>query len=228
MDINFHMKFQKIIIIIFLFFGLLRGFSQENEYPYAADIRQFREKDSINPPPQHAILFAGSSSFAMWKDVQAYFPGLTIINRGFGGSTLLDQMYYVHEVIFPYSPRQIVIYCGENDLASGDTVTAAMVTRRFITLFNVIRSDLPDTRITYVSMKPSPSRWHLAEKFMAANQGIREFIESQPNTSFVNIWDDMLDHEGLPDTTLFLDDRLHMNANGYKIWQKAIKPELIN
>jgi lysophospholipase L1-like esterase len=164
----------------------------------------------------------------MWRDMQEYFPGFTIINRGFGGSTLPDQIRYADSIIFPYAPRQIVIYCGENDLASADTVSAETVFVRFKVLFNLIRSKLPNAEITYVSMKPSPSRWNLAEKFKAANKDIRKFLKTQPNTGFVNIWNKMLNDNHMPDTALFLKDRLHMNIKGYKIWQKAIKHDLIN
>ena len=219
---------KRLIIILLLGFGFFQGFGQGEEYPFAADIRQFRTNDSINPPPQHAILFVGSSSFTRWTDVQDYFPGFIIINRGFGGSTFLDVIHYAEVIVYPYLPKQVVIYCGENDLAYSDTVTVEMVAQRFITLFNLIREKLPDVKVTYVSMKPSPSRWHLAENMIAGNNNIREFILSQKNASFVNIWDDMLDMNHKPDPALFREDMLHMNEKGYKIWQKAIKPELIN
>jgi lysophospholipase L1-like esterase len=201
------------------------GFIQE--YPYAEDIERFKENDKLNPPPQHAILFAGSSSFTMWTDVKDYFPGFTIINRGFGGSTLLDQIHYAEDVILPYLPKQIVIYCGENDVAYSDTVTGEMVAGRFVTLFIKIRSKLPDVKITYITMKPSPSRWHLSGKMTEGNDLIRKFLATQDNTGFINIWDDMLNEDGMPDPSLFLEDMLHMNEKGYRIWQKKIEPELV-
>jgi lysophospholipase L1-like esterase len=221
-------RFQiKYALLLLSVAGFLSGYGQDQEYPYARDIRRFKELDSINPPPQHTILFAGSSSFTLWQDVQDYFPEFTIINRGFGGSTLPDQIYYANDIIFPYSPRQIVIYCGENDLAYSDSVTPEMMIDRFRELFNLIRSEMPDVKITYISMKPSPSRWHLAEKFINANLGIRIFLEFQENVSFVNVWDKMLNSDSLPDSSLFREDMLHMNEKGYRIWQKAIEPHLI-
>ena len=99
--------------------------------PFWKDIQNFKKQDSISFPPKNAILLIGSSSFTKWTDVQDYFPGYTIINRGFGGSILLDQIRYANDIIFPYQPKQIVIYCGENDLASSDSVTAQMVFDRF-------------------------------------------------------------------------------------------------
>ena len=221
------LKAFKPILLICLVAGNYIALAQETEYPYYNDIQHFKEIDRVSPPQRNAILFIGSSSFTMWQDVQDYFPGYTIINRGFGGSTLLDQIHYANDVIFPYAPKQIVIYCGENDVAYSDTVTAAIVTQRFIDLFKLIRLKLPGVPIVYVSMKPSPSRWQLSSIMTNGNQGIRTFLESQQNAEFVSIWDSMLAADGRPDPSLFLDDNLHMNANGYKIWQKAIYPELI-
>jgi lysophospholipase L1-like esterase len=218
----------RYFLFLILFANNFTGFAQEVEYPFAAEILKFKENDKVNPPPLHAILFIGSSSFAMWQDVQDYFPGYSIINRGFGGSILTDQIHYIADIVFPYSPSQIVIYCGENDLASNDSVSAAEVCERFKRWFSMVRSKLPDVKITYISIKPSPSRWNLSVKFIDANQRIREFIKSQHNADFVNIWDRMLNKYNQPDSTLFLDDRLHLNADGYKIWQKEIKPELID
>ena len=118
--------------------------------------------DSQTPPSADAVLFIGSSSFTMWYDVKDYFPDYTIINRGFGGSTLEDQIRYVGQIVYPYSPRQIVIYCGENDFAAVDTLSVETVTLRFVTLFDSIRHEMPHVPISYISMKPSPLRWSLA------------------------------------------------------------------
>ena len=221
------MNIRKSLLLAYLLLAFTRVFAQQGELPFASDIKAFLDNDKISPPPQHAILFAGSSSFTMWKDVQDYFPGYTIINRGFGGSTLTDQLRYADQIILPCIPRQVVIYCGENDFAADNPLTPEEVTERFKQLFTLLRTNLPGTKITYISMKPSPSRWNLSPKFMAANKEIRRFLKKQPDAGFVNIWDKMLNSDHMPDESLYLDDKLHLNAKGYSIWQKAILPELI-
>jgi lysophospholipase L1-like esterase len=214
-------------VVLFVLMITFAGFGQKQEYPYAEDIRQFRINDSINPPPHQVILFIGSSSFTIWKDVQDYFPGYVILNRGFGGSTILDQIHYYKDVIFAYDPKQVVIYCGENDLVSGQMVTGKMVYQRFISLFYIIRAQFPKAKITYISMKPSPSRWDLRAKMLEGNNMIRDFLIKQKNTSFISVWDDMLGPNQRPKPEIFLPDSLHMNADGYRIWQKLIEPELV-
>src|SRR5687767_10541698 len=152
--------------------------------PFAEDIAAFKKQDSAKFPSKNSILFIGSSSFTMWKDIKKSFPGYPVINRGFGGSSLPDLIRYVNDIVFPYQPKQIVIYCGENDLAASDTVTAQMVLDRFKTLFTIIRKKLPAVSVVYVSMKPSPSRYHLKEKFIAGNTAIKNLLKQQKKTAF--------------------------------------------
>lgn len=190
------------------------------------DIQKFKSRDSAQMPPKGAILFVGSSSFTKWQDVQAYFPDYAIINRGFGGSNLVDVIRYAYDVILPYKPKQVVVYCGENDFAGDPALTAADVVSRFKTLFGIIRQNLPNAVVDYISMKPSPSRAKLFPKFRAANQEIKTFLKGQKNAGFINVYDAMLDKTGEPQKDIFIEDNLHMNANGYQIWKGIIQPYL--
>ena len=224
----------KYFLYLFLFFLSACSDVREEESikpepppPFWSDIQNFKKQDSTSLPPKNAILFIGSSSFTKWTDVQNYFPDYAIINRGFGGSTLLDQIRYEKDIIFPYEPKQIVIYCGENDLASSDTVTAAMVFERFKELFQQIRKKFTDIPVAYISMKPSPSRRHLFSKMREGNQLIKDFLTSQKNAVFVDLHQPMLNQSGQPIPEIFLEDSLHMNAKGYAIWKKEIEPYLI-
>jgi len=195
--------------------------------PFAKDIAAFKKQDSIAFPSKNAILFIGSSSFTIWKDVQSYFPAHTIINRGFGASSLPDLVRYEKDIIFPYQPKQIVIYCGENDLAASDTVSAQLVFERFKQLFNDIRSRLPKVPIAYISIKPSLSRQHLTPKMLEANLAIKNYLKKKKRTNFIDVYHSMLNKDGTPMTDIFLDDKLHMNKKGYAIWQKIIEPYLL-
>lgn len=217
------MRSKKIRIFIFL----LLACTILNAQPFHNDILKFKKQDSMHFPPKDAILFVGSSSFTKWTDIQEYFPAYPIINRGFGGSTLPDVIRYADDIIFPYQPKQIIIYCGENDLASSDTVSVDTVVERFKKLFLLIRKKLPRVRIDYVSMKPSPSRARLKPKYIQANQTIKDFLSTKNNTGFINVYPEMLNNDGIPISNIFIEDSLHMNANGYRIWQKIIKPYLL-
>ena len=217
----------KRILTLLLIFLCIEAVAQNPKPAFWQDIQNFRKQDSIQAPPAHPILFIGSSSFTRWTDVQDYFPGYNILNRGFGGSTLADVLRYEEDVIFKYDPKQIVVYCGENDIASSDTITAATVFNRFQNLYSEIRAIYPNVPVVYISLKPSPSRWYLKEKAMAVNDLIEKFLKNQNNAEFVSVWNDMLGPDGKPIPGLFVEDNLHMNAKGYAIWQKKIQPVLV-
>lgn len=195
--------------------------------PFFDEIQKFKKEDSVSFPPKNAILFVGSSSFRKWEDVQSYFPNFTIINRGFGGSTLPDVIHYANDIIIPYHPKQVLVYAGDNDLASSDTVTPQIVLNRFKVLFHIIRSNLPKANIAFVSIKPSPSRKHLMPKMDQANMLVKSFLKKQNNTAFIDVYHPMLLADKKPIPGIFIEDSLHMNEKGYAIWKKTIQPYLI-
>ncbi|RFS22070.1 GDSL family lipase [Chitinophaga silvatica] len=196
-------------------------------YPrFEEDIRTIRNYDKIYAAPNKPILFIGSSSIRKWDDLERNFASYVVLNRGFGGAVTEDVIHYADDIIFPYNPRQIVIYVGENDLVE-ETATADTIFNRFKVLYTIIREKLPAIPIVYISIKPSPSRATFFEKAKAANLLISDYLKTQQRVVFVDIYPKMLDKNGNPRTELFLQDMLHMNKSGYAIWEKAIKPYLL-
>ena len=192
--------------------------------PFWNDIQKFKRQDSLTMPSKKGIVFVGSSSFTMWKDLEKVYKEYNAINRGFGGSTLTDAIAYAEDIVLAYKPRQVVIYSGENDIANGASAEEAF--NRYATLFGIIRKGLPKAKITYVSMKQSPSRAKLANEMAKANRLIKAHIEAQKNADFVDVNAKMLDANGAPRPELFLNDMLHMKQAGYDIWIKEITPHL--
>ena len=195
------------------------------DLPFASEINEFKKQDNIQFPKPNSIVFVGSSSFNFWKSMQQDFPEYPVINRGFGGSELVHAIMYADQIILPYKPKQVVIYSGENDLAVGNA-NADSVKVRFEKLFSIIRAQYPKVSIVYVSIKPSPSRAQLMPEMVKANGMIRDFLKKKKGTKFIDVYPLMLDAQGNPRKELFIEDMLHMNATGYAIWIKAIKPYL--
>ncbi len=198
------------------------------EVPFAKEIAAFGAADQKNPPAKGQILFVGSSSFQRWSDVATYFPKHHILNRGFGGSSLPDVIRSQSQVIDPYQPAQVVIYCGENDIAGADRPSAYETYQRFMTLYGNIRRKMPTTQISFVSIKPSPTRWMFRSKMIAANAWIKDVAASDKNFTFIDVWEAMLDKDRRPIADIFVEDGIHMNAKGYKIWAGIIEPFLVN
>ncbi|MBX2946150.1 MAG: hypothetical protein KF725_09965 [Cyclobacteriaceae bacterium] len=206
--------------------GIPSAQAQQPPFPFWNDVQHLILADVTNPKPRNQVLFVGSSSFTFWKAVHEAFPERTIVNVGFSGSTLLDQIRYIDYVISPYKPKQIVIYCGENDLAYDQTVTAHEVLNRFVKLVTLIRERFPEVHISYVSMKPSPSRENLMPLYREGNKLISAYLKTVQRASYIDVFDAMLDPGGKPRKELFTEDMLHMNDAGYAIWKELIRPHL--
>ena len=213
-----------ILVIALLCTSVIRS---QGDIPFWKEVQVFKQKDSIGFPAANQVLLIGSSSFTLWKDVQEYFPQHKILNRAFGGSTLVDLIRFRYDVIYPYQPKQIVIYCGENDFASSDTVTVEIVMQRFKTLYKLIRAKYASVPLLYVSMKPSPSRVHLLTKYREANQQIERFLKADKKAAFADVYHPMLKADGNVMDDIFKEDKLHMNAKGYAIWKKVLEKFLI-
>ncbi len=192
------------------------------EKPFWKEIRSFVKQDSINKPKEGIILFVGSSSFRLWTDVKKDFNNENILNRAFGGATLLDMIRYKDQNLLNYHPSKIVLYCGENDVASSDKVDGKEVFQRFKTLFDIIRKQYPEVPFVFISIKPCLLRWSMKDRMMDANQRISSFLSHKKKTTFVDIWDAMLEN-GEPKKDIFREDNLHMNAKGYAIWIEKMK-----
>ncbi|QJW91131.1 hypothetical protein HNV11_17990 [Spirosoma taeanense] len=220
------MKFAGCVILLL---SSLTAFSQAQSQsvkpPFESEILAFEQADRTSPPPQHPIVFTGSSSIRFWTDLSRYFPDKTILNRGFGGSQLSDVLRYVDRVILPYQPKQIVLYAGENDIASGKQ-SAQQTYERFVSLFNYVRKKLPNVPFTFIAIKPSPSRRQYFGEVDEANRLISRFLARQRNTDFVDIRPVMLKANGQPEGDLFRSDSLHMTEKGYQRWAKVLKPYL--
>ncbi len=187
-------------------------------------IAAFTEADSKEPPPQNAVLFIGSSSIRGWRTVQRDFPEYDVINRGFGGSTIADSIAYADKIVLPYKPSTIIFYAGENDLNAG--LTPQQVAEDFREFVRIVHEELPETRIAFVSMKPSPRRAALIEKQRIGNELIREFASQTKNVDYIDVFHPMLNSEGAARQELFSSDNLHLNEEGYKLWKKIIGPYL--
>jgi lysophospholipase L1-like esterase len=206
---------KRLIFYLSVFLFSLVINAQENHF--INEIKALRKQDSIQKPQDGMLLFIGSSSFRLWKDVKSDFNNSNILNRAFGGATLLDLIYFQNDVVLNYKPKKIFIYCGENDVASSEKVTPKMVFKRYKTFYKTLRKQFPETPIIFVSLKPAISRWHMKDRMIATNKLINGFMTNKKNAVFVDVWDAMLEN-GEPKKDIFKEDNLHMNSKGYAIW----------
>ena len=189
---------------------------------FASEIAAFEASDARVRPSPGGVLFVGSSTIRLWPALAKDFPGVHVVQRGFGGSEISDVIHYAPRIVLPYKPRLIVFYAGDNDLNAGESPES--VFRDFQSFVELVWRSLPDTRIAFVSIKPSGSRWHLAEKMRAANEMIRAYAARDSRLSYVDVFTPMLGADGRPRDELFVADRLHLNERGYELWRQVLLP----
>ncbi len=206
-------------LIFLLFIGLL---DDPDPLRFKSEIDQLTQGNNIHKIGSGGIMFLGSSSIRMWRSLQDDFADYPAYNLGFGGSQTSDVLYYFEDLVIPYNPSLILFYEGDNDLASGKTVNH--VFRDFKKFHELVNQELPRTRVGFISVKPSPSRWHLRKEYEKLNEKIYYYSLKKENLTFIDIYTPMIEKFGRPDPSLFLEDSLHMTPKGYEIWENKIRP----
>ncbi|MGI8883505.1 MAG: SGNH/GDSL hydrolase family protein [Pyrinomonadaceae bacterium] len=217
---------KKTLLLLIVLLNLqIFAFAQSNYERtnlWEKEIAAFAAADKKESPSKGKVLFVGSSSIRGWRTLREDFPGFYTLNRGFGGSHLEDVNFYAPQIVTPYKPQLIVLYAGENDIVAGKLVEGVYDDyKKFV---SIVRKKLPKTRLIFVSLKPSPSRWEFAPKFKELNALIKTHTETDKHLLFVDVWSPMLDADGEPKKNIFQADNLHLNDEGYRIWRKTLLP----
>ena len=183
------------------------------------DIAAFEASDRVSPPPRGEIVFVGSSTMRMWKTAEA-FPDLKVLNRGFGGSQLSDAVTYAERIILPYKPRIVVVFSGGNDINAKKA--PEQVAESFKALVGKIHGALPKTKVYYISLFPNVKRQEQDAACVKVNDLIQAFIKTDERMGYIDTASKMRAADGGPRPELLLNDGLHMNADGYKIWNEIV------
>ncbi|NQT26124.1 hypothetical protein HQ585_12270 [candidate division KSB1 bacterium] len=220
---------KQFFILLILAVGVLHLHAEDGIIPdpdparFEEEINRFMQWDRKNSTPENAILFVGSSSIRMWQTHEG-FPLLPIINRGFGGAHTSDVNHFYEQVIKKYTPSLIVLYVGDNDIAGGKSPD--QVLEDYQILVKLIHEDNPSSKLIFIPIKPSQSRWKFWPKMEETNRLIQEFNELNPNLIYIDLATPLLNSAGIPDPSLYLEDELHLSKKGYKIWETILRPLL--
>jgi lysophospholipase L1-like esterase len=192
---------------------------------WRGELSAFDAADRQQWPGEGGVVFVGSSTIRLWTRLAQDFPQLpVVINRGFGGSTMADCSFFAQELVLRYKPRHVVVYAGDNDLAEGRT--PIQILESFAQFANTVRAALPEVRISYISIKPSPSREKLLPRMRATNDIIAAYLRRLPNSDYIDVFTPMLGADGRPRPELFRGDQLHLNDEGYGLWRSVIGGQL--
>lgn len=179
--------------------------------------------------PQDVVVFLGSSSIRFWGTLGNDLAPIPALNHGFGGSKIKDSTYYLDRLVFPFSPKAVVLFAGTNDINEirGSTKTGEQVYDGFVEFVKAVRETDSDLPMYYVSILPTKARWAVWQEASRANRLIAEYAATQENVTFIDTTEAFLGPDGTPNRGLFKLDGLHPNKNGYRVWTSIIKPVLM-
>ncbi|MEQ9306857.1 MAG: GDSL-type esterase/lipase family protein [Marinoscillum sp.] len=191
---------------------------------FEEEIVELERKILDHPNKENLVVFFGSSSIRLWENLSNDMEPLNVLNLGFGGSSFSWCIYYFDRLFTKIRPKHLVIYVGDNDLANG--IPPEKVLKKFRMLTNMVRSTFPKIPLDFITIKPSPIRTYLLPEIRLTNSLIRKELMALNKASLINVFDSMLNEKGVARPELYLDDQLHMNEKGYKIWRGVVRKHL--
>jgi lysophospholipase L1-like esterase len=200
----------------------LRGAETNHNFAkWEKEIAAFERMDRTNPPPKDAILFTGASNIRRWKTLVQDFPGYPVLNRGFGGSEIIDATHFADRIVFPYAPRLIFLRAGGNEMWRGKSPEETFADfRAFVAK---VHAKLPQTDIVYIGGGPSPARLTQNDKVQVLNTMIQDFLRGKPYLKYLDTYSMVLGTNGQPRPELFAADGLHFNAAGYSLLAEKVR-----
>ena len=191
--------------------------------PHIRKLEQYARSHSSN---SGGVVFVGSSSIRLWRGLAQDMAPVRVLRQGFGGAQTLDVLHYAKRLVLPHSPRAVVYYAGDNDLANKPPPPAGQVRAHFAKFVKTIRQSGQSPEFYFVSIKPSPRRFGYWPQMEKANHLMEELAWRDAGIHYVDIASAMLGADGLPRPELYADDGLHMSPRGYALWTRILKPIL--
>ena len=198
--------------------------AQHNFAKWEKEISTYEQSDQTNPAPKGGLVFIGSSTIRRWTTLAKDFPGQPVINRGFGGSEIVDSTHFADRVIFPYEPRMIFLRAGGNDLWAGKT--SEQVFADYKEFVEKVHAKLPKAEIVFISLSPSIARWKQADKEKAVNEMVASYVKGKPGLKYIETYSLPLGPDGQPRPELFVEDKLHFSPAGYVLLAEKVRPFL--
>jgi hypothetical protein len=218
------------LVICLIFAGIIRASGQavipEDILKWEPEIAVFDSLNLAEPTDTGTILVTGSSSVRLWDSIHTDLRPYRVIQRGYGGAKLTDFNYYEERIIKPEPFRAIVVFVA-NDIAGEEMdLSPKEVLRQFKELVGQIRDRNPGTPVCWIEITPTPKRWSVSPQIREANGLIKAYCEKKDDLHFISTFDHYITPEGIPDSTLFREDMLHLNRDGYLLWADIIKTAL--
>jgi lysophospholipase L1-like esterase len=210
--------------VLFIILFITTIVQAQDPHRFADEVANVQKKyDTLWDASKETIVFTGSSSIRIWKNLKQSFPNHQIVNTGFGGSQASDLLAYSEELILRFKPKTVFIYEGDNDIFAKKKTKEIIYNT--LEVIAKIKEQNTETLIILIAAKPSIARWHLKRSYKRLNRKLKRLAKKDTKIQFANVWRPMLDGKNVK-TDIFVEDGLHMNPKGYAIWYDVIKSHI--
>lgn len=196
------------------------------EARWAGDIAALEALDRTEVHPADSVLFVGSSSIRLWQTIETDLAPYHPIRRGYGGAKFSDLAVFARRLIAPHRFRALVVFAA-NDVTGGpDDATPEQVVQWFEHWVGVARAIQPDAPVLCLEITPTPARWVAWPKIREVNRALAGACASRSGVHFIPTAHAWLGPDGQPQADLFVEDGLHLNPLGYRIWSAILTSHL--
>jgi len=184
-----------------------------------SDFDSYIESFESRADPAGAVVFYGSSTITMWghERLALQMKDIPAVNRGFGGSTAEQALYYYNRVIKPLVPRALVWYEGDNDICTGYSPEEAFLISERV--FAWALKDFPGLKLYILPPKSCPSRETLIPKYEEYRRMLKFYADKNKNVFYIDFIHMLYvngDINGILRRDIYLEDMLHFNNRGYE------------
>lgn len=164
------------------------------------------------------IVFIGNSLVEGFR-VNEYFPGKNIKNRGVGGSETLHLIEKLPDIV-RNKPRKLFIEIGVNDIVTGRA--AETILENLKQIISIARKESPLTKIYVHSLLPSTHEYAIYNDVIRKYNSQLEPYCASNGIDYIDLYD-LFENEGRLNKK-FTYDGIHLNGDGYRVWQKVLQP----
>ncbi len=193
---------------------------------WEAAIEGLEKLDKEQTDPEHAVLFIGSSSIVLWKDMAQDMAPYATIRRGYGGAKFSDMAVYVDRLVKPHQFDAIAVFVANDISGSESDKTPGEVMRLIDITVNKIKEHAPDAPVFLIAITPTPSRFGVWEKIKQVNALMAEYCREHEGLYYIDTANNYLGADGKPIEDYFIKDGLHQDRKGYQMWAQIIKAAL--
>lgn len=202
---------------------------QTNKLTAMYDNSFYRDKKShfeALPNTTEEIVFLGDSltDLCEWSEV---FRNQNIKNRGICGDTTAGILNRINNII-ESQPQKLFIMIGINDLNQG--ILVEDIEKNYQSILEIFKNQIPGANVFIQSLLPVNNQLFINQgvndKIIVLNSKLED-LSKKFSFQYIDLFTVFLDENNQLDAA-YTSDGIHLNGQGYLVWQAIIEKYVVN